>query len=179
MHGSSNNVCIFRLFVSSFSCVDCFQCQFLVLPFLPRSTPSCVYIPRWIYSSTLAYIVDANVGRSSSAVAASSVFRGTAGFVMTEVAVPLQVRGVYFMEHATVLLRLNTYVQDAIGDGERSSQCYSLSFSTDYICTGWMYTLWSGLMVIAGLLVFAVTFKGESWRHSAELREEHAKRTVQ
>ena len=45
-----------------------------------------------IYSSTLAYIVDANVGRSSSAVALNSCFRGSLGFVAAEIAVPLQVR---------------------------------------------------------------------------------------
>ncbi|CDO69278.1 hypothetical protein BN946_scf185042.g180 [Trametes cinnabarina] len=43
-----------------------------------------------IYSSTLAYIVDANVGRSSSAVATNSAFRGLTAFVAAEVAVPLQ-----------------------------------------------------------------------------------------
>ncbi|KAH9891990.1 MFS general substrate transporter [Cubamyces lactineus] len=45
-----------------------------------------------IYSSTLAYIVDANTGRSSSAVATNSAFRGLSAFVAAEVAVPLQVR---------------------------------------------------------------------------------------
>lgn len=44
----------------------------------------------WIYSSTLAYIVDSNLGRSSSAVAMNSLFRGVSGFVAAEVAVPLQ-----------------------------------------------------------------------------------------
>ncbi|KAI9442899.1 MFS general substrate transporter [Lactarius indigo] len=44
----------------------------------------------WIYSSTLAYIVDANPGRSSAAVATNSWFRGVAAFVFTEAAVPLQ-----------------------------------------------------------------------------------------
>ncbi|KAI0785153.1 major facilitator superfamily domain-containing protein [Abortiporus biennis] len=39
-----------------------------------------------IYASTLAYIVDANVGRSSSAAATNSLFRGIAA----EVAVPIQ-----------------------------------------------------------------------------------------
>ncbi|KAL7279742.1 hypothetical protein ACG7TL_006149 [Trametes sanguinea] len=43
-----------------------------------------------IYSSTLAYIVDANTGRSSSAVATNSAFRGLSAFVAAEVAVPLQ-----------------------------------------------------------------------------------------
>lgn len=44
----------------------------------------------WIYSSTLAYIVDSNAGRSSSAVAANSSIRGTFAFIAAEVAVPLQ-----------------------------------------------------------------------------------------
>ncbi|KAI6046713.1 vacuolar DHA amino acid exporter [Pisolithus marmoratus] len=44
----------------------------------------------WIYSSTLAYIVDSNTGRSSTAVAANSSIRGTSAFVAVEVAVPLQ-----------------------------------------------------------------------------------------
>ncbi|KAL4070033.1 major facilitator superfamily domain-containing protein [Scleroderma yunnanense] len=44
----------------------------------------------WIYSSTLAYIVDSNTGRSSSAVAVNASFRGTTGFLAVEVAVPLQ-----------------------------------------------------------------------------------------
>ncbi|EPT00310.1 hypothetical protein FOMPIDRAFT_1123038 [Fomitopsis schrenkii] len=43
-----------------------------------------------IYSSTLAYIVDANVGRSSSAVSTNSCVRGLSGFVAAEIAVPLQ-----------------------------------------------------------------------------------------
>jgi dolichol kinase len=46
---------------------------------------------RWIYTSTLAYIVDANVGRSSTAVATNSSFRGLFAFVAAEIAVPLQV----------------------------------------------------------------------------------------
>ncbi|KAG0702538.1 vacuolar DHA amino acid exporter [Suillus ampliporus] len=45
---------------------------------------------RWIYASTLAYIVDANIGRSSAAVATNSSFRGLSAFVATEIAVPLQ-----------------------------------------------------------------------------------------
>ncbi|EJD50730.1 MFS general substrate transporter [Auricularia subglabra TFB-10046 SS5] len=44
----------------------------------------------WIYTATLAYIVDANVGRSSAAAATNSCFRGVAGFVSAEIAVPIQ-----------------------------------------------------------------------------------------
>ncbi|KAL4256351.1 MFS transporter superfamily protein [Pleurotus pulmonarius] len=44
----------------------------------------------WIYSSTLTYIVDANNGRSSTAMAANSAFRGISAFLATEIAVPLQ-----------------------------------------------------------------------------------------
>lgn len=46
---------------------------------------------RWIYASTLAYIVDANAGRSSTAVATNSAFRGVFAFIGIETAVPLQV----------------------------------------------------------------------------------------
>ncbi|EIM81719.1 MFS general substrate transporter [Stereum hirsutum FP-91666 SS1] len=44
----------------------------------------------WMYSSTLSYIVDANVGRSASAVATNSTFRGAFAFLFSEVAVPLR-----------------------------------------------------------------------------------------
>ena len=47
---------------------------------------------RWIYASTLAYIVDANLGRSSQAIAVNSQFRGILAFVAAEIAIPLQVR---------------------------------------------------------------------------------------
>ena len=43
-----------------------------------------------MYSSTLAYIVDANIGRSSTAVATNSSFRGLGGFIAAEIAAPLQ-----------------------------------------------------------------------------------------
>ena len=45
----------------------------------------------WSYSSTLAYLVDANNGRSSTVVALNSAFRGAFAFVATEITVPLQV----------------------------------------------------------------------------------------
>jgi transcription antitermination factor NusG len=47
---------------------------------------------RWTYSSTLTYVVDANPGRSSSAIATINSFRGMTGFVVAEVSAPLQVR---------------------------------------------------------------------------------------
>ena len=43
------------------------------------------------YSSVLAYLVDANNGRSSTAAALNSAFRGLFAFVATEITVPLQV----------------------------------------------------------------------------------------
>ncbi|KAG1751031.1 vacuolar DHA amino acid exporter [Suillus lakei] len=48
------------------------------------------FLSIWIYTSTLAYIVDANTGRSSTAVATNSSFRGLSAFVAAEIAVPLQ-----------------------------------------------------------------------------------------
>jgi hypothetical protein len=47
-------------------------------------------IGRWIYTSTLAYIVDANTGRSSTAVATNSAYRGIIAFIAAEIAIPLQ-----------------------------------------------------------------------------------------
>jgi len=43
-----------------------------------------------IYSCSLTYIVDANVGRSSAAVATNSFFRGIFAFLAVETAVPMQ-----------------------------------------------------------------------------------------
>lgn len=76
-------------------CVMLFLSGFSSAYVLPLSLPFralTIYFgwKRWMYSSTLAYIVDANTGRSSSAVAANSCYRGTAGFIAAEVAVPLQ-----------------------------------------------------------------------------------------
>ncbi|KAG2064490.1 MFS general substrate transporter [Suillus decipiens] len=48
------------------------------------------FLSIWMYASTLAYIVDANTGRSSTAVATNSSFRGLFAFIAAEVAVPLQ-----------------------------------------------------------------------------------------
>ncbi|EJC98039.1 MFS general substrate transporter [Fomitiporia mediterranea MF3/22] len=48
------------------------------------------FLSIWVYSSTLAYIVDANTGRSTTAVACNSCFRGTLGFAAAEIAVPVQ-----------------------------------------------------------------------------------------
>jgi len=44
----------------------------------------------FVYSSTLAYIVDANAGRSTAAVASNSAFRGISGMIASEIAAPLQ-----------------------------------------------------------------------------------------
>ncbi|KAJ7718592.1 vacuolar DHA amino acid exporter [Mycena maculata] len=88
----------------------------------------------WAYTSTLAYIVDANNGRSSTVVAANSAFRGLSAFVAVEVAVPLQ---------------------ESIGDG-------------------WQYTIWTGLLIMVGILVWVVVRKGGDWREEAEAREHAA-----
>ncbi|GAA5955281.1 hypothetical protein JCM21900_003032 [Sporobolomyces salmonicolor] len=42
-----------------------------------------------IYASTLAYVVDANPGRSTSAVAVNSLFRGVLACVASQVAEPI------------------------------------------------------------------------------------------
>ena len=46
----------------------------------------------FIYASSLAYLVDANPGRSVAATASNSSFRGFAGMIAAEIASPLQER---------------------------------------------------------------------------------------
>ena len=43
----------------------------------------------FIYASSLAYLVDANPGRSIAATASNSSFRGLAGMISSEIAAPL------------------------------------------------------------------------------------------
>ncbi|KAG1763587.1 MFS general substrate transporter [Suillus occidentalis] len=61
---------------------------------LESSTLGMLWLPpavvRWMYASTLAYLVDANPGRSCTAVATNSSFRGSLAFVSVMTAVPLQ-----------------------------------------------------------------------------------------
>ncbi|KAJ3567084.1 hypothetical protein NP233_g6600 [Leucocoprinus birnbaumii] len=63
---------------------------------LKAALPGMVFLPPsiigfgWMYASTLAYIVDANNGRSATAVATNSAFRGFFAFIATEIAVPMQ-----------------------------------------------------------------------------------------
>ena len=81
-----------RIHVASL-CVALFFIGFFTTYVNPHSSPFSFRLThnfRWIYSSTVAYIVDANPGRSSSAVATNSFFRGVAAFAFTEMAVPLQ-----------------------------------------------------------------------------------------
>jgi hypothetical protein len=111
-----------------------------------RGTLRCVII-RWIYASTLAYIVDANVGRSSTAAATNSACRGTGAFVAAEIAVPLQVR----LPTPRWSLFSSGFLQDAIGDGG-------------------LYTIWAGLMVVTALLILLVLYKGEKWRENGEAK---------
>jgi len=74
----------------------CFSLVYLLCESL-SVTPSNKFseFRRWIYSSTLAYIVDANGGRSSSAIACNSLIRGLGAFIATELAVPLQVCSIF------------------------------------------------------------------------------------
>ncbi|PVF97158.1 MFS general substrate transporter [Serendipita vermifera] len=44
----------------------------------------------FVYSSTLAYIVDANAGRSTAAVATNSLYRGLSALIAAEIAAPIQ-----------------------------------------------------------------------------------------
>ena len=107
-----------------------------------------------MYSITLAYIVDANVGRSSTAVATNSAFRGVLAFVAAEVAVPLQVSSFHLSICAKYSYRVR-YLKDSIHDGG-------------------LYSLWAGLLLVAASLVLLVRYKGSGWRADAERREPRA-----
>lgn len=127
----------------------------------------------WTYASTLAYIVDANNGRSAVAVATNSAFRGIFAFVATEIAVPMQVG-----------FRIDPLSQDLddIISFPRTilamvCGCLRLCPFWPYLprgCTGWLYTVWGFIMAISGALTFLVMFKGEGWRRHAEKRESRA-----
>ncbi|KAM0786891.1 hypothetical protein ACM66B_002315 [Microbotryomycetes sp. NB124-2] len=61
----------------------------------------------WIYSSLLAYVVDANPGKSSSAVACNSLFRGVLACIASQVAEPIIDRvthGWFYTGFAVILL---------------------------------------------------------------------------
>jgi hypothetical protein len=62
----------------------CVERLFMVMVVLTSSS-------RWMYAGTLAYLVDANPGRSAAAVATNSSFRGSLAFISAIIAVPLQV----------------------------------------------------------------------------------------
>lgn len=96
-----------------------------------------------MYSSTLAYIVDANAGQSSSAVATNSLFRGLFAFAAAELAVPIQVRLPCRSDQVVVVSEAR--LQDHLGDG-------------------WMYTIWGGVMILTNVLILLVWAYGRSWR---------------
>ncbi|ODO09168.1 hypothetical protein I350_02768 [Cryptococcus amylolentus CBS 6273] len=50
----------------------------------------CGFSQLWIYSSSLAYLVDSNPGISSSAVSCNSMLRGICGCVMSQIAQPIR-----------------------------------------------------------------------------------------
>lgn len=72
---------VVALFISGFA---------VLYVLFPLNTTRADYLSRFIYSSTLAYIVDANPGRSTAAVASNSSLRGISSFIASEIAAPLQ-----------------------------------------------------------------------------------------
>lgn len=83
------SICVALFFIGFFSMYVYFSCSWLSLDVFLTLV---LAWKRWIYMSTLSYIVDANVGRSGSAVATNSAFRGSCAFVFAEIVVPIQVR---------------------------------------------------------------------------------------
>lgn len=122
-----------------------------------------------IYASTLAYIVDANPGRSSSAVACNSLFRGA-----------LAVRLVLLMyntaltewSHSAPLRRRPNPSWPALAT-EHSIRVRTFLFSSlamsliDSLTAGWGVLL---LLGEAALVIVAI--KGKSWRAASQTRHE-------
>jgi hypothetical protein len=137
-------------------CVMLFVLGFLTAYVLKHCLEHCrsdfLFFPRWIYTPTLACIVDSNVGRSSTAVSLNSAFRGVFACIQTEIVVPLQ---------------------DHLGDGK----CTFLTPRySSFRLLGWMYTLFAGLMLISAVLIMTTSIKGRQWRLAALQREEEAAR---
>ena len=101
-----------------------------------------------MYSCTLAYIVDANVGRSSTAAAVNSVYRGILAFIAIEIAIPLQVNNFLWRR-----LIDSPLPQNSIGDGG-------------------LYTFWAGLLAIVDILILLVFKFGKQWRERCEEGDE-------
>ncbi|KAG2060694.1 MFS general substrate transporter [Suillus hirtellus] len=75
----------------------------------------------WMYASTLAYLVDANPGRSAAAVATNSSFRGSLAFLSVLIAVPLQNAwgdGILFTGWACVLAAAELLIIIVVHKGE-------------------------------------------------------------
>jgi hypothetical protein len=105
LDGYVRSMYISLLSVSFSFCVGSSRCKFF---FLCLGIILKYYENSWSYSSTLAYLVDANNGRSSTSVALNSAFRGSFAFVATEITVPLQVctqhYGVIKYSHTNLLI---------------------------------------------------------------------------
>ncbi|KAF8884888.1 major facilitator superfamily domain-containing protein [Gymnopilus junonius] len=86
------------------------------------------FLNNWLFSIIMAYIIDANPGRSSTAAVAASAFRGVLAFTAAETAVPLQ----------------------------------------DNLGNGWLFTIWSGILSLAGVCTLIVWLKGAQWRGQYE-----------
>ncbi|KAG2089032.1 vacuolar DHA amino acid exporter [Suillus discolor] len=75
----------------------------------------------WMYASTLAYLVDANPGRSAAAVATNSSFRGSLAFLSVLIAAPLQDAwgdGILFTAWACILAAAELLVIIVVHKGE-------------------------------------------------------------
>jgi len=145
-HAPIATICVALFFAGFFSmCVlllllaPHFLCRFLA------NVHRMFVIYSWIYSSTLAYIVDANNGRSSSAAATNSSFRGLTAFIFAEAAVPLQVRQ---RLHSIALLQASLYMC--------TDMKLSISFRTDLPAAHRRVAVLASMSIATPLSTFAV-----------------------
>lgn len=67
--------------------------------------------------------------------------------------------------HLIFILRL---VLEAV-----SLRCRKYLQLSDLNVLGWLYTIWSILMALSGIMIIIVLLKGEGWRKSVEQHEAH------
>ena len=116
----------------------------------------------------MAYLVDANNGRSSTAVALNSAFRGTFAFVATEITVPLQVCTAFWCYEIfsyTFISRMLWATVCIFSKKKVSRNVLRKLF------VGWLYTIWAGLVLLSGSFTMIVWWKGGQWREAAEAKE--------
>lgn len=119
-----------------------------------------------VYSSTLAYIVDANPGRSTTAVACNSLFRGVLACAASQAAEPILNKvynGAFYTGSSPFPLSpsLCSIIRDLL--------FFLRKLNRIFFATGW------GILLLIGeAFLVLMAIKGGSWRAASREKEERA-----